>query len=293
VKLPLLIWLLFVACFTCPYQSRASSPDARVKNVAPLLEIEQIASSTNVPEPREVTFPGPEHMTLHGFLYLPEGKGPFPAMIWNHGSEAKPGSRPELGAFYTSKGFVFFIPHRHGHGRSADAGPYHVDLQRSCKSQDCVVQLHELYNRDVVAAVEWLKEQSFVDKQKIVMSGVSFGGIQTLLTAEKGLGIRGFVAFAPAAMSWNSFPDLRSRLLRAEEKAQRPIFLIQAEGDYNTGPYETLGTYLLKKGGMNKARLYAKFGSTNQEAHGAFATKAAGISIWQADVLSFLNSAMR
>jgi dienelactone hydrolase len=232
-------------------------------------------------------------MTLHGFLYAPSGQGPFPAIIWNHGSEAKPGSKPDLAEFYTGKGFVFFIPHRHGHGRSVDAGPYHVDLQRSCKSQDCVIQLHELYNKDVVAAVEWLKTQSFVDKQKIVMSGVSFGGIQTLLTAEKGLGIRAFVAFAPAAMSWNSFPELRARLLRAEERAQRPIFLIQAEGDYNTGPYETLGTYLLKKGGLNKGRLYAKFGSSNQEAHGAFATKAAGIEIWQADVIAFINAAMK
>ena len=168
-----------------------------------------------------------------------------------------------------------------------------MDLQRDCKSQDCVIQLHELYNKDVVAAVEWLKQQPFVDKQKMVMSGVSFGGIQTLLTAEKGMGIRGFVAFAPAAMSWNSFPDLRARLLRAEEKARPPIFLIQAEGDYNTGPYEMLGTYLLKKAGLNKAKLYAKFGSTNQEAHGMFATRAPGISIWQADVLSFLSLAMK
>ena len=151
-----------------------------------------------------------------------------------------------------------------------------MDLQPKCASQDCVIQLHELYNKDVVAAVDWLKAQAFVDKQKIVMSGVSFGGIQTLLTAESDLGIRAFVAFAPAAMSWKSFPDLRARLLRAEEKAQRPIFLIQAEGDYNTGPYEMLGTYLLKKGGMNKAKLYARFGSTNQEAHRAFCDKNRG-----------------
>ena len=264
-----------------------------MKHAARSPEKEQIASSANVAEPSLVTFPGPEHMTLHGFLYVPEGHGPFPAMIWNHGSEAKPGWQPDLGAFYTSKGFVFFIPHRHGHGRSADAGPYHMDLQPKCTSQDCVIQLHELYNKDVVAAVEWLKARAFVDKQKIVMSGVSFGGIQTLLTAEKGLGIRAFVAFAPAAKSWNSFPDLRLRLLRAEERAQRPIFLIQAEGDYNTGPFTTLGTYLLKKGGLNTGKLYAKFGNSNQEAHGAFATKPEGINIWQADVLSFLNAAMK
>jgi len=290
VRLLSLTMLTVIACVTS--LSQPLSKGLQQNGVQPQ-SWDQLPSTAKAPEPQEVTFPGPEQMTLHGFLYKPEGKGPFPAMIWNHGSEAKPGSRPELGEFYTGKGFVFFVPHRHGHGRSADAGPYHMTLQRECKSPDCVIQLHELYNKDVVAAVEWLKQQPFVEKQKIVMSGVSFGGIQTLLTAEKGVGIRGFVAFAPAAMSWHGFPDLRARLLRAEEKAERPIFLIQAEGDYNTGPYEMLGTYLLKKGGLNKAKLYAKFGSTNQEAHGVFATRAPGISIWQADVLSFLSMAMK
>jgi len=289
VRILLLIGLLVFSCVN--FAGQSPSFNARAQNGNPPTAREQ--PTVNGVQPEEVTFPGPERMTLHGFLYKPAGKGPFPAMLWNHGSEAKPGSRPDLGEFYTNQGFVFFVPHRHGHGRSAEAGPYHADLQRECKSQDCVIQLHELYNRDVVAAVEWLKDQLFVDKQKIAMSGVSFGGIQTLLTAEKGLGIRGFVAFAPAAMSWNSFPDLRARLLRAEEKAERPIFLIQAEGDYNTGPYETLGTYLLKKGGMNRAKLYPKFGTTNQEAHGGFATRALGIKVWQEDVLSFLRAALK
>ena len=50
--------------------------------------------------------------TLHGFLYVPEGKGPFPAVLWNHGSERRPGWQPELASFYNSHGFVFFLPHR-------------------------------------------------------------------------------------------------------------------------------------------------------------------------------------
>ena len=65
-------------------------------------------------------------LTLKGFLYKPEGAGPFPAIIWNHGSEKLPGQQPDLARFYTSKGFVFFLPHRHGHGRSP--GAYIQDL---------------------------------------------------------------------------------------------------------------------------------------------------------------------
>ena len=30
-------------------------------------------------------------LTLVGFLFKPEGPGPFPAVVWNHGSEKEPG----------------------------------------------------------------------------------------------------------------------------------------------------------------------------------------------------------
>ena len=37
----------------------------------------------------DVTYPS-NGMTLHGWLYRPAGDGPFPAIIWNHGSEKDP-----------------------------------------------------------------------------------------------------------------------------------------------------------------------------------------------------------
>ena len=46
------------------------------------------------------------------------------------------------------------------------------------------------------------------------MSGVSFGGIQTLLTAEKGLGITAIMSFAAAAQAWPN-NRLQERLLKA------------------------------------------------------------------------------
>ena len=64
-----------------------------------------------------------------------------------------------------------------------------------------MVKLHSVYNRDVAAAVDWLKSQPFVDRNRVVMSGVSYGGIQTLISAETIPGVRGFISFGPAAMS--------------------------------------------------------------------------------------------
>src|SRR5215475_313183 len=114
--------------------------------------------------PELVSFPSGE-LVLRGFLYKPQGAGPFPAIIWNHGSEKLPGQQPELARYYTKLGFVFFTPHRHGQGRSP--GAYIEDLIEKYAATEkngtsvgkYVVKLQEEYNQDVVAAVEWLKGQ--------------------------------------------------------------------------------------------------------------------------------------
>jgi carboxymethylenebutenolidase len=243
--------------------------------------------------PELVSFPSGD-LILRGYLYKPQGAGPFPAIIWNHGSEKLPGQQPELARFYTMHGFVFFLPHRHGQGRSP--GDYIQDLIEQYRAivknrtlfQKYVVSLHEEYNQDVVAAVEWLKGQPFVDQQYLFMSGCSYGGIQTILTAEKGLGIRAFVPFAPAAMSWAN-TKLRKRLRKAVLDAEAPLFLIQAQNDYSLGPSLFLGPMIQRKGPPNQAWIYPPYGTTPQEGHWDFATKDGGIAIWGSDVLSFFR----
>jgi carboxymethylenebutenolidase len=238
-------------------------------------------------------------LTLKGYLYKPQGDGPFPAMLWNHGSEKEPGFQPELAAFYNSKGFVFFLPHRHGHGLSP--GEYIVDindrLTKGAANEESVwpqmVKMHDVYNLDVAAAVAWLKSQPFVDKDRVVMSGVSYGGIQTLVSAERIPGVRGFISFAPAAMSWRMVP-LRERLLTAIANAKAPVFLLQAGNDYSTGPSEVLGPAIRKKGPPNNAKLYPDFGAhdDHQKGHASFSTWNIGIDIWSPDVMAFIGAVM-
>ncbi|HMB29243.1 MAG TPA: prolyl oligopeptidase family serine peptidase [Blastocatellia bacterium] len=245
--------------------------------------------------PKLVSFPSGD-LTLHGFLYKPEGEGPFPAIIWNHGSEKLPGQQPELGRFYTKQGFVFFTPHRHGQGRSPGAyiedliAKYAATEKNGTSVGKYVVKLQEEYNQDVVAAVEWLKGQPFVDQQRMVMSGCSYGGVQTLLAAEKGLGIRAFAPFAPAAKSWAN-TELRKRLLEAVRNAKSPLFLIQARNDFSIEPSEVLGPVIKRKGPPNQAKVYPPYGTTPQEGHYAFATKEGGIAIWGSEVLDFFRAA--
>jgi carboxymethylenebutenolidase len=137
--------------------------------------VTRIAAAQSKPE--EVVFSsGGRH--LHGFLWKPEGSGPFPAILWNHGSEKLPGSQPALAAFYTAHSYVFFVPHRRGQGRSP--GDYIQEMVRQAPPGDRarrMVELQEDEVDDVVAGLSYLKSQAFVDPARIAISGCSYGGI--------------------------------------------------------------------------------------------------------------------
>jgi carboxymethylenebutenolidase len=235
---------------------------------------------------------------LPGYLYRPAGAGPFPTVMWNHGSEKDPRAQPELARFYTQHGFVFFAPIRHGHGNTD--GPYIVDLQKEIAEKEPdqaiarreQVKLHDVYNADVVAALTWLKDQPFVDRDRIVVSGCSYGGIQTLITAEKGLDVKAFVSFAPGAMSFANVA-LRERMQEAVKNCQTPMLLLQAKNDYSTGPSELLSPILKAKGAPSHSTIYPAFGNNNQHGHGAFACWSLGTEQWGAEVLAFLDAAFK
>ena len=107
-------------------------------------------------------------------------------------------------------------------------------------------------------------------------------------TAEKGLGARAYIAFAPAAQSWGN-GALDQALENAVKPAKAPVFILQAKNDYSTQPVEVLGKMAKAHGG--EAKLYPAFGRTPQEGHAAFATTEAGIAVWGSDVLQFIEAA--
>jgi dienelactone hydrolase len=117
----------------------------------------------------------------------------------------------------------------------------------------------------------------------------SFGGIQTVLATEKELGLRATIAFAPAAMSWSFFPELRSRLVQAVRSATVPILLIQAQNDYDLNPTKTMAKELEKANKPHKLLTFPTFGKTHAEGH-SFCGR--GEQVWGNEVFSFLASAM-
>lgn len=240
---------------------------------------------------KEVKFPSGD-LVLHGFVYKPEGNGPFPAVLYNHGSERRPGWKPELGELFTSQGYVLFIPHRQGQGRSP--GEYIRDLLpqrkfRLARSRR-LVELMEIHLKDQITALSYLKSLPYVDSDRIAVAGCSFGGIQTVLISERKVGLRAAISFAGAAQTWRRLPDLRERMLSAVRNATIPILLIQAKNDYNLAPSRALAEELKRLRKPHKLVIFPPFGNTAAEGHGGFCSR--GGNVWGSEVFSFLSTAM-
>jgi carboxymethylenebutenolidase len=242
-------------------------------------------------KPEEVVFSSAGRQ-LHGFLWKPEGSGPFRAILWNHGSEKLPGSQPALANFYTAHSYVFFVPHRRGQGRSP--GDYIQDqVAQASPGQRArrMVELQQIELDHVIAGLNYLKSRPFVDPTRIAISGCSYGGIQTLLAGEREDGIKALVPFAPGAMSWDQNQPLQQRLIRAVDLAEVPVFLIQAENDYSLSPSRMLSKEAEKKHKNFQSKIYPAFGSSHQDGHRGFCSSAT--DVWGSDVLAFLEAQMK
>src|ERR1700719_5217047 len=175
-----------------------------------------------------VTFPSGE-ITLHGVLYKPEGTGPFPAVIYNHGSAPGMMSKEAfaaLGPVFAKHGWVFFGPYRRGQGLSASAGPYIGDQiaaaekagGMSAAAATMVRLLATDHLNDQLAALAWLRKQSFVQANRIAVAGTSFGGIEVVLGAERG-SYCAAIDSAGAAQSWEDAPEVQALMIRAVRKS--------------------------------------------------------------------------
>jgi carboxymethylenebutenolidase len=233
---------------------------------------------------------------LHGLLYKPTGTGPFPTVLYNHSSA--PGLLNNqafelIGPMFTASGWAFFAPYRRGQGLSSDAGAYVMDEVEAARArggevlaaQTVVRLLSTKQLQDQMAALGWLKKQSFVRPTQIAVMGNSFGGIETVLGAEQG-GYCAAVDASGGAESWDSNPGLHSIMSHAVQHSTAPILFFQAENDYSLAPSRTL--YAARTANKpREIRIYPAYGDSNQAGH-SFPYR--GASIWIDDVVQFLQA---
>jgi len=234
---------------------------------------------------------------LRALLWMPDGPGPFPAVLFNPGAGCRipPAVATRAAGFaptFVRHGYSVLILFRRGDGLSADQGKCMGDLLRSeeaAKGQEARNQLQLVllttdHLSDVIAGVSFLRSLAKVDAKRIGVVGHSFGGQLTLLAAEHDPTIRAVVTFAAAAASWDGSPELRTRLLAAVREATVPVMLVHAADDSSTAPAYALAGELSRLGKRHVLKILPDHG------HGAVYT---AIAQWETDVFRFLDDYVR
>ena len=256
--------------------------------------------------PVTVEFPSGT-LRLHGLLWKPAGPGPFPAVLFNHGSGGATAGETagmpiteaaaRLAPLFTKRGYVFFYPFRRGQGPSADVAPYIRDRLateekehgRAARQQlqDTLMETEQL--EDVLAALTFLKSVREVDASSLVLMGHSFGGQLTLLAAALDDTVRAAVSFAAAAGSWPRSEEVRRVLREAVGRARCPIMLIQWANDFSTESSTALGAVLERPGPSPVVALYPALGSSPEDGHSGLYL---AVPQWEPDVFRFLDQAL-
>jgi carboxymethylenebutenolidase len=143
--------------------------------------------------------------TLHlkAYFWKPPGSGPFPAVLFNHGSGAADAQHTagqtmaeaaaNLAPIFLKHGYAFLYVCRRGQGLSADQAPFMQDLlqrEESAKGKEARQRLHYKlvtgeHLDDALAGLAFLKTAPGIDPERIAIVGHSFGGVLTLLSGEQ------------------------------------------------------------------------------------------------------------
>jgi dienelactone hydrolase len=237
---------------------------------------------------------GALHLT--GLLWKPAGRGPFPAILFNHGSgPTDPATAGKIGPLFARHGYLFLYLFRRGDGLSKDQGAFLGDVlakERASKGQEArnhlqLVLLTTDHLDDVLAGLAYLEKRPDVDRRRMAVSGHSFGGQLALLAAEKDHSLKAAVCFAPAAVAWGENPELRQRLLEAARSVRVPVLLIFAANDFSTLPGETLSAERKRLGLPGALKLYPPVGKKPEEGHGLVYSST---ELWEKDVFDFLDA---
>lgn len=246
-------------------------------------------------------------LQLRGLVYRPLGPGPFPAILFNHGSGHASGGPPAqrdqrhpevVGPLFARHGYVLLYLYRRGDGLSAGQGTPSADLMnrelaahgQSARNR---VQLRLLEGdemADVQAGLRALRGIAGVDPHRVGIVGHSFGGSLTLLLAARDSSLRAAISFSGSVGSWDRSPTLRSRLRAAVDRSRAPIFFIHAANDFSVAPGESLAAEMARHGRPHRLKIYPPIGVSTDDGH-AFVYL--GPSIWESDVFEFLDAALR
>jgi dienelactone hydrolase len=222
-------------------------------------------------------------------LLQPDGPGPFPLAVMNHGASGKtpraqmPRYRHTFSAYYfLSRGYAVALPMLRGHGGSeGDIKPF------GC-NHDSVAQANA---RDLQAVLDFLATQPGIDASRSVMAGQSFGGWNTL--AYGALGdprVKGLLNFA-GGMTISNCPSTTAALARGAERfgatTRVPSIWFYGENDSYFGA-PVWQAMLSRYTAMGAKAQMVAFGPFMKDAHNLLGYPE-GLAIWAPKADAFLT----
>ena len=195
--------------------------------------------------PVTLTLPGG---TLHKGEFVlttfkPTGPGPFPAVVISHGRDGSPRARAEFGRnrmryYWVQRGFAVLAPTRIGYGASGTS----IDPEYAAGSCDAMdfAPLASSVMAHIRATIEYAAAQAWIDKENLVLAGVSVGGFGSVVAAGESLpGVKALVNFAGGAGGWSQLRpeqpcsprNIELQLVASARRGAIPSIWFYAEND--------------------------------------------------------------
>jgi carboxymethylenebutenolidase len=233
-------------------------------------------------------------LRIQGYFYQPDGSGPFPTLIYNHGSrlgfERRPIPWVRLAGVYVAAGYAVPVPERRGYGRSD--GPTWSEAVGRDVGAVLIARL-QAEPDDVLAAVEHLGSVPSADISRLGIAGWLLGGIVTLFAISRGRSFWAAIDQAGGVLMWPFSPPLQAELTQAARAVTCPVLLMDAQNDAAPEAIPTLSQVMDAAGLPHRLIMYPPFTPTAQEAAvapGHLLFSAEGLPIWGRDAIGFFDA---
>ena len=238
-------------------------------------------------------------LKIEAYFYKPEGAGPFPLVVYNHGSRAGR-ERQEVPFRYVAdvlkaSGYAVLVPERRGYGKS-DGQTFTEEVGNDVASK--MMRRFREEASDVLAGLDHVRQFHSIDPARVAIThvaimGWSHGGVVSIIAASERRDFTALVDQAGGALTWSRSPTLRTELPAAARKIGIAALCMGAQNDATTDAVKEVGDAIKSAGSWEKTIIYPPFTPTTNPgniAPGHLIFSSQGISIWQSDLLSFLRS---
>jgi dienelactone hydrolase len=233
---------------------------------------------------------GVDHQSrLQTTVFRPNGTGPFPLIIINHGKDAGAPSQQPRDRFYhmatafVKRGYAVMVPMRQGFAGSTGHYEDHgCDMRANGYTQAA----------DVRDTLEFARSQSWIDADHVVIAGQSYGGLATMALGTENLpGVRGLINFAGGLRDDSHGCDWQGALLTAfadfGANNKIPSLWMYGANDSLFGPQLATQMYAAFEHAGGDATL-VEYAAFKRDSHGMLASRD-GEKIWLADTERFLK----